>query len=61
MEGIWSWSYAWEVLPYLLDGLVVTLQATALGFGFALVGGLVLAVLRQPGRQPARWSGGWFV
>jgi polar amino acid transport system permease protein len=60
-EDIWSWSYAWEVLPTLLDGLVVTLEATALGFGFALVGGLVLAVLRQPGRRPARWSAGWFL
>lgn len=61
MEDIWDWGYTWEVLPKLLEGLVVTLEATVLGFVFALVVGLVWAVLRQPGRHPARWSAAWVV
>jgi polar amino acid transport system permease protein len=55
----WDWSYAWEVLPHLLHGLVVTLEATVSGFAFALVVGLVWAALRRSRRrlvaQPVRW------
>lgn len=61
MQDIWDWGYTWEVLPKLLQGLVVTLEATVLGFAFALVVGLVWAVLRQPGRRLERWSAAWAV
>lgn len=53
----WEWSFAWRVLPDLLRGLLVTVEATLAGSFVALTVGLVLALLRrssQPGiRLPA--------
>lgn len=43
---IWDWAYALEVLPLLLEGLVVTILATVLGFALAATVGLVWAVVR---------------
>ncbi len=57
----WSWSYTLEVLPRLLRGLVVTLEATAAGFAFALVVGLVWAVLRRSGPRLVSRPVGWLV
>lgn len=57
----WSWSYAMEVLPRLLRGLVVTLEATAAGFAFALVAGLVWAALRRSSRRLVSRPVGWLV
>lgn len=41
-----EWAFAASILPILLIGLVVTIEATLLGFVIALVLGLVLAVLK---------------
>ncbi len=49
---IWSWSYALEVLPEILDAFAVTLEATLAGFALAVVLGLVLAVARM---APLAW------
>ncbi len=48
----WDWKFAGQVLPVILEGLIVTLQAVSLGMAIALVVGLVWAVLR---RSPTRW------
>ncbi|WP_127600381.1 ectoine/hydroxyectoine ABC transporter permease subunit EhuD [Nitratireductor alexandrii] len=45
--SIWDWEYVWEAMPYLLQGAIVTVQATFLGFAIALVLGLVFALIRQ--------------
>lgn len=58
---IWDWSYTVEVLPTLFKGLWVTLQATFYGFAFALVVGLVWAVLRRGGPSPVRKTVIWTV
>uniref|UniRef100_UPI00334085FC ectoine/hydroxyectoine ABC transporter permease subunit EhuD n=1 Tax=Castellaniella defragrans TaxID=75697 RepID=UPI00334085FC len=42
-----NWSFAWSILPILLRGMVVTIQATLLGFLVAAVLGLVLAGLKS--------------
>jgi polar amino acid transport system permease protein len=42
----WSWSFAWQILPDLLRGLVVTFEATVLGSILAYVLGLVFAIVR---------------
>lgn len=47
-HGIWV--FAWSILPILLRGLLVTLQATLAGFAIAAVLGLLLAALKS-----ARW------
>lgn len=58
---IWDWSYTWRILPTLLRGLVVTLEATFLGFAFALVVGLLWAVLRRGAKGPLRTGVVWLV
>lgn len=51
MNFSWDWDYTWRIMPDLLDGLVVTLEATVLGSILAYVLGLVFALLR---RTPSR-------
>lgn len=43
----WDWSYAWEIVPGLLKGLLVTFEATILGSVLAYLLGLVFALVRQ--------------
>lgn len=59
--GLWSWEYAWEALPTLLEGLQVTLLATVYGFAFALAVGLLWAVLRRAESAVVRQSARWLV
>lgn len=42
-----NWAFAVSIFPILLKGLVVTLQATVLGFLVAMVLGLILAGLKS--------------
>lgn len=57
----WSWNYVVEILPDLLRGLVVTIQATLLGSVLALSLGLVLALLRRSRFRVVRSIVGGFV
>ncbi|RZQ59364.1 ectoine/hydroxyectoine ABC transporter permease subunit EhuD [Amycolatopsis suaedae] len=43
----WDWEAAFDSLPTLLEGLLVTVEVTVLGSLLAYVAGLVLAVVRQ--------------
>jgi polar amino acid transport system permease protein len=56
---IWDWHYAGHILPDLLRGLRVTVEATLLGYLLALVLGLVWALLRRSPiiivNQAVRW------
>ena len=47
--------FAWSILPILLIGLWVTIQATVLGFVVALVLGLILAVLKGAPSRIISW------
>src|SRR5690606_40334447 len=42
-----NWAFAVSIFPILLKGLLVTLQATVLGFLVAMVLGLILAALKS--------------
>lgn len=53
--SLWSWEFAWKIVPTLLAGLVVTVQATFFGIGLALVLGLVLAMLRRQRNPWVSW------
>ncbi|RJG24306.1 ectoine/hydroxyectoine ABC transporter permease subunit EhuD [Paenibacillus thiaminolyticus] len=44
---MWSWDYALEILPQLLQVLPITIGATLLGFAAACVLGLPLALARR--------------
>jgi len=56
-----EWAFAVSIFPILLRGLVVTLQATALGFVIALLLGLVLAVLRSLPLKIVSWPVAVFI
>ena len=43
----WDWSFVAEILPTLLAGVVVTVEATLLGSALALVAGLAFAIARR--------------
>lgn len=54
-----DWAYAWRILPELLRGLVVTVEASVLGMLLALALGLVWASLARSGsRLVSSVSGG---
>jgi polar amino acid transport system permease protein len=42
----WDWNFAWTIIPYLLEGLKVTVEATFCGTALALVLGLIFTILR---------------
>jgi polar amino acid transport system permease protein len=44
---IWSWSFVGQILPNLLRGLRLTVEATVLGSALALVVGLLLSLGRR--------------
>ncbi|MFP4405443.1 ectoine/hydroxyectoine ABC transporter permease subunit EhuD [Rhodosalinus sp.] len=50
-----SLAFAISILPILLWGLVVTIQATILGFLVAMVLGLILAALKAAPTRLVRW------
>jgi len=50
----WDWQFALDILPRLLEGLVVTVQATVVGSALALTLGLVLALLRRSTNRVTR-------
>lgn len=43
----WDWEYTWEFLPVLLEGAIVTVQATFAGTAVALLLGLVWAIIKR--------------
>ena len=57
----WDWDFVWEIMPDLLRGLWVTVQATAVGIVMALVLGLVLAIARRSTIKVISWPVAAFV
>jgi len=57
----WDWEYTWRILPDLLDGLWVTLQATFFGIILAMALGLVFAMLRRSEVRAISWPTAWIV
>lgn len=51
----WHWAFAWHVLPTLLRGLVVTIEATVTGMFLALLLGLLWVGLLLSGRRMLVW------
>ena len=50
-----DWVFAWSILPILLRGMVVTIQATLLGFVVGAVLGLLLAALKGARSRVIAW------
>jgi polar amino acid transport system permease protein len=60
-QGDWDWEFALEILPALLQGLKVTVQATIMGILVAMTLGLVLAMARRSPRKLISWPVGGLV
>jgi len=50
-----DWAFAASILPILLLGLLVTIEATIVGFFIALILGLILAVLKAAPTRIISW------
>jgi polar amino acid transport system permease protein len=58
---IWDWNFAGKILPDLLRGLRVTIEATLFGYLLATVLGLIWAVLRRSSNRLVTQTVRWFV
>ena len=56
-----DWQFTLEILPLLARAAITTIEATVIGYAFALVVGLFLALLRRSRRRWISWPVGWFV
>ncbi len=56
-----DWAFAWEIMPDLIEGLGVTIQATLLGIVLAMILGLGLAILRRSPIRAISWPTAWVV
>jgi len=54
-DGIWSWEFVIEIMPRLLQGLQVTIQATLVGFALSAVLGLLMALGRRSENKWLSW------
>ena len=55
----WDWNVVASVTPSLLQGLVVTVQATIVGAFLAYVLGLIIAILKMSGNKPIAFITYW--
>lgn len=55
----WSWDVAFDVLPQLLNGLVVTIEATIVASLIAYILGLAIAILKMSNSKSTRVSLYW--
>jgi polar amino acid transport system permease protein len=55
MENLIDLNFAWQILPELLRASVYTIGITLVGFAMALVGGLILAVMRRSRIRAISW------
>lgn len=55
----WSWDVAWDVLPQLARGVIVTIEATIVASLIAYILGLAIAILKMSKRKSTRVSLYW--
>lgn len=60
-QGVWDWDFALQILPALLEGLQVTVQATIMGILLAMTLGLVLALARRSPQKLISWPVGGLI
>jgi polar amino acid transport system permease protein len=57
----WNWSYVWGFLPQLMQGAIVTIEATLAGSLIAMTVGLAFAIARRSQHAVVRVITGWVV
>lgn len=58
---LWDWTMVWNILPELARAFRVTVMATILGFSIAVVGGLLLTILRRSRWKIIAWPANFVV
>ena len=56
----WDWTFVWQILPQLGQGVIITIEATVLGTIVAMVLGLVLAIARRSSNKAIARPVGFF-
>jgi polar amino acid transport system permease protein len=59
--ALFDWQFAWRILPALLHASLYTIGITLVAFGIALVGGLLLALLRRSRIRLLSWPTSVFI
>lgn len=54
-EGDFDWMFFWHLLPLMVQGILVTVKATVLGFTIAAVFGFILALGRRSSIRWVKW------
>lgn len=55
----WSWKVAFDVMPKMAEGLLITVEATLVGAILAYILGLMLAILKMSRVKPVAFSFYW--
>ncbi len=55
----WSWKVAFEVMPKMAEGLLITVEATLVGALLAYILGLALAILKMSKSRPVAFGFYW--
>lgn len=61
MSTAWDWDFAWEILPDLVKGMLVTIRSTLAGIVIAVILGLFLALGRRSERRWISYPFAWFI
>jgi len=56
-----DFGYAWQILPAMVDGAKITFVVTCCGMALALLGGLILALIRMSPIRALRYVGNAYV
>jgi len=54
-QTIFDWTFAWSLMPKLMDALEITIAATILGMALAIMLGLLWAVTRKSNHPVVYW------
>jgi len=61
MGNAWDWSYAIEILPDMVEGMLTTIAVTLIGIVIAVILGLFLALGRRSDRKWLSYPTAWFI
>ncbi|MCF8467052.1 MAG: ectoine/hydroxyectoine ABC transporter permease subunit EhuD [Sneathiella sp.] len=57
----WDWNFVWDIMPQLIDGVIITIKAALMGSIVAMIIGLVWAILKRSQNKIVSKLTGYFV
>jgi len=61
MQTRWDWEYAFEILPDMVQGMLITIAVTLIGIVIAVILGLFLALGRRSSLKWLSYPTAWFI